>query len=140
MPGDGLIDSGWIDASRAPTGLQLTVPLEDPSGASSSLRLDAARTIEAVQVRVGIEGQGRLGDLGVELISPSGTRSVLMTAHNVFQTSTQVDGLLLASNAFNEEPAQGVWTLRVVDVNGRQARDASAQAILAHWSLRVYGR
>ena len=140
LPGDGLIDSGWIDASRAPTGLPLTVPLEDPSGASSSLRLDAARTIEAVQVRVGIEGQGRLGDLGVELISPSGTRSVLMTAHNVFQTSTQVDGLLLASNAFNEEPAQGVWMLRVVDVNGRQARDASAQAILAHWSLRVYGR
>ena len=93
-----------------------------------------------MQVRIGIEGQGRLGDLGVELISPSGTRSVLMAAHNVFQVSAQADGLLLASNAFNEEPAQGAWTLRVVDVNGRQARDANAQAILAHWSLRVYGR
>lgn len=143
LPGDGLTDSGWMDAiapSRAATGLQLAVPLQDPSGANSSVRFDAARTIEAVQVRVSIEGQGRLGDLGIELISPSGTRSVLMSAHNVFQTSTQVDGLLLASNAFNEEPAQGVWTLRVVDVNGRQAADASAQAVLAHWSLRVHGR
>ena len=65
-----------------------------------------------------------------------------MTAHNVFQVSAQADGLLLASNAFNEEPAQGTWTLRVVDVNGRQARDTDtdAQALLAHWSLRVYGR
>ena len=142
LPGDALIDSGWIAASGAAAGLPLAVPPGDPQGASSTLRLPAARTIEAVQVRMGIEGQGRLGDLGVELISPSGTRSVLMTAHNVFQVSAQADGLLLASNAFNEEPAQGTWTLRVVDVNGRQARDTDtdAQALLAHWSLRVYGR
>ncbi len=65
---------------------------------------------------------GVLGDLGIELVSPSGTRSVLMNAHNVFQKSETVVNLPLMSNAFNDEPAKGAWTLRVVDVNGRAGR------------------
>ena len=140
LPGNALVDSGWLDASAGAAGLKLAVPLEDPNGASSQITFAAARTIEAVQVRVTLDGSGLLGDLGIELVSPRGTRSVLMNAHNAFQQSGKVEGLLLASNAFNEEKADGVWTLRVVDVNGRQAKDASGQAILAHWSLRVHGR
>lgn len=137
-----IADSGWRDASPDPDGLELDVPLADPNGASSSITLPTVvkRTIEAVQVRVMIAGGGRLGDLGIELISPKGTRSVLLNAHNVLQKSQRAEALLLLSNAFNEEEAGGNWTLRIVDVNGREASDPTQQAILANWSLRVYGR
>ena len=133
LPGGQLIDSGWIDSNSGGA-----VPVGNPAGVTNSIVFADKRTIEAVQIRVTIDGDGRLGDLGIELVSPSGTRSVLMSPHNVFQTSETVVDLPLMSNAFNEEPAAGTWTLRVVDVNGRQ--DAGKQAILRTWSLRILGR
>jgi len=130
-----MLDSGWLDVNL---GAGLAVPVEDPAGAVSQIEFGSARTIEAVQVRLALGGDALLGDLGIELVSPSGTRSVLMNAHNAFQKSEVAPRLTLMSNAFNEEPAQGKWTLRVVDVNGRA--DASRQALLGGWSLRVHGR
>jgi subtilisin family serine protease len=132
-------DSGWIDAHDvSPHGLPAAVPVANPAGAASSIAFDAARTIEAVQVRVAIGGDALLGDLGIELVSPSGMRSMLMTAHNAFQNTKAVAELPLMSNAFNDENAKGEWTLRVVDVNGRG--DANRQAMLENWSLRILGR
>lgn len=133
LPGGQQLDSGWLDSNSG-----RTVPVGDPNGLTNSIAFADKRTIEAVQIRVTFDGDAILGDLGIELISPSGTRSVLMTAHNVFQASETVVDLPLMSNAFNEEPAAGIWTLRVVDVNGRQ--DATRQAYLRSWSLRVLGR
>ncbi|MGB6054082.1 MAG: S8 family serine peptidase [Burkholderiaceae bacterium] len=130
-----MADSGWIDSEAAPS---LPVPQDDPAGAVSKITFANPRTIEAVQVGVTIDGDARLGDLGIELVSPAGTRSVLMNAHNAFQKSTTAIKLTLMSNAFNEEKANGDWTLRVVDVNGRE--DAGRQALLRDWSLRVHGR
>ncbi|MEO7031113.1 MAG: proprotein convertase P-domain-containing protein, partial [Herbaspirillum sp.] len=137
LPGAGLIDSGWNDAAATDT-LNLVMPVGTKARVESNITFSPTRTVEAVQIRVTIAGTAPLGDLGIELISPSGTRSVLMTAHNAFQSATSVSHLLLLSNAFNEESTQGKWTLRVVDVNGRQ--DAVKQAILNNWSLRIYGR
>lgn len=126
--------SGWIDDLPGDT---LAIPVADAAGLTRTLAA-GARTIEMVQLRLALSGDASLGDLGIELISPSGTRSVLMNAHNAFQKTTVATQLTLASNAFNEESAQGVWTLRIVDVNGRG--DAARQARLDHWSLRILGR
>lgn len=132
-------DSGWLPASMDPDGLELTIPLENPDAPATHIDYAAAHTIEAVQVMVSIDGNAILGDLGIELISPQGTRSVLMNAHNAFQKSRTANNLLLMSNAFNQEKANGKWTLRVVDVNGRRSGGGD-EAILANWALRVYGR
>lgn len=142
LPGDGLIDGGWKDAAAADT-LNLNVPVGTKAGVESTISFDPTQTIETVQIRVTIAGTAPLGDLGIELISPSGTRSVLMTAHNAFQNSTSIEDLLLLTNAFNEESTQGIsnshtWKLRAVDVNGRH--DVNRQAILKNWSVRIYGR
>ena len=131
-----MADSGWIDSAAGRP--HLPVPAEVPEGATDSIQFAASRTVEAVQIRVTIDGDAVLGDLGIELVSPSGTRSVLMSAHNVFQKTNTVVNLPLMSNAFNDEPAKGAWKLRVVDVNGRQ--DTGNQALLRSWSLRVHGR
>ncbi len=132
-------DSGWLPATKDPDGLDLVIPQEDPNAPGSEIHYPGSHTIEAVQVTVSIDGNAILGDLGIELISPQGTRSVLMNAHNAFQKSRTANNLLLMSNAFNEEQANGKWTLRVVDANGRGSFGGD-EAILTNWALRVYGR
>ena len=135
-----IADSGWRCQRWIRTAWSWMCRWRIRTAPAAQISYAAARTIEAVQVRVMIRGNGRLGDLGIELISPKGTRSVLLNAHNVLQKSQQADTLLLLSNAFNEEEAGGNWTLRIVDVNGREATDPAQQATLVNWSLRVYGR
>lgn len=128
-----MASSGWMTDKPASA---LPIPVASAVGLTRAVAVDAM-TVEAVQLRLAIGGDARLGDLGIELISPSGTRSVLMTAHNAFQATTVASQLTLASSAFYDEPAHGTWTLRIVDVNGRG--DAGTQALLEHWSLRIYG-
>ncbi|MCP3713181.1 proprotein convertase P-domain-containing protein [Paraburkholderia sp. CNPSo 3274] len=69
-------------------------------------------------------------DLAIELVSPSGTRSVLQNAYNGFlNTSVEVGDWLLASNAFNGESAQGTWKLRFIDVDTRLGDPMLAQSV-----------
>lgn len=137
-----MVDSGWIDSSGvwldSAEVQSATVRPEDPNGLANSIEFTPVRTVEAVQVRVSVNGDAVLGDLGIELRSPTGTRSVLMNAHNAFQKTKGVVNLVLMSNAFNEEEAKGRWTLRIVDVNGRH--DTGKPAYPDKWSLRIHGR
>lgn len=76
-------------------------------------------------------------DLTVELISPAGTRSVLLKAYNVFsEKATDVLNFTFASNAFNEESARGARKLPLIDMNSRQG---SQPARLTFAMLRIYG-
>ena len=76
-------------------------------------------TIEALQLTLGL-GQANMGDMAVEVVSPAGTRSVLLNAFNVLTNSNaDVNNAVLASNAFNGESAQGVWHVRLIDVAQR---------------------
>ena len=71
-------------------------------------------------------------DLGVELYSPSGTKSILMNINSGIVDSKLDDDLLL-TNAFFEEKSIGKWTLKVID--GGQAQVGK----LIDWSLNVFG-
>jgi len=84
------------------------------------IQIDASvRTIEGVHVTLALRDVA-FGDLAVELISPSGTRSVLLNAFtNLPHERTSVREWTLTSYAFNDEAAQGEWKLRFVDVASR---------------------
>jgi hypothetical protein len=109
-------------------------PQEIPVGTASGVEIPFEVTdaipvskVEAVQVVV-ILNQAAPRDLAVELVSPSGTRSVLLQAYNVLQgTGIEIPSLTLASNTFLGESAKGVWKLRLIDVGHRA--DASPMAI-----------
>ncbi len=106
------------------TGLGVQIPVSAPG----------VSRIEAVQVSLKL-GHIRPGDLAVELISPAGTRSVLMNAYSLLaQDPTDVESYLLASYAFNEEPSNGIWTLRLIDVgkrdNAQPGRFQAAQLVV----------
>ena len=61
-------------------------------------------------------------DLGIHLVSPSGTESILNPAFNeVLAGNADLDWHLL-SNAFYGESPNGEWMLKVVDAAARRRR------------------
>lgn len=123
--------------------------------------------MEAVQVQVSLDHQ-RLPDLLIELVSPSGTRSVLLNPNNSlvgqsldrqqlgYVRTKGLRDMRMLSHKFYGESAQGEWQLAVTDVasgtrqgsllnrstNTRTTlteRNNSQPGQLLNWSLRVIG-
>lgn len=142
-------NTGWITGA-VPAAPANIVPDNSILGVSSTVTapsLGASNVVETVQVKVTttstapVAGQtacvtasvGCTGDIAIELTSPSGTKSILKTAMDGL-SSSNLAGMVLASNAFYGEPANGAWTVKVVD-----AWLSSANQTLTGVQLRVYG-
>ena len=115
---DGLGVFAESDPHRAETAL--AIPDHDGAGVSSRQAVEglpAGADIEAVQLRVEIDHPDP-GELGFELVSPSGTPSVLNPVFNrafAGWPGGDLDWTVL-SNAFYGEPPEGEWELNVIDV------------------------
>ena len=132
------------------------IPDASLTGATSTLAFEQDVIVEAVQVKLNID-HTRLRDLAIELISPSGTRSVLMSARTGWLGTTEggyTDTLML-SNHFYGESAKGEWQLKVIDTDkgnsftvgfnasiglvGFNRNNNAENGVLKDWSLRVIG-
>ncbi len=89
------------------------------------------RIIENVQIRVSVTHPFS-GDIGIELISPQGTKSTMLNTNNANNTANLADVTIL-SNAFYGESSVGVWTIRVLD--GLAGQTGS----LTNWKLNIIG-
>jgi len=120
-----------------PSGALLNLAITDSSavGATSTISVPggSVQFVEAVQIRVNVL-HPRIDQVGIELISPQGTHSLLKNAADgYFFASDFVDQVLL-SNAFYGENPVGSWTIKAVDpVGGGQG------GTLVNWAIRVYG-
>ncbi len=109
---------------------ELAIPDAGTQAVSDSVLVNRDLTVEAVQVKIDIDHE-RLSDLLIELVSPSGTRSILMSPRNNLvgrslyefigqelgeEASGYRDQLLL-SHKFYGEPAVGNWRLEVTDTS-----------------------
>ena len=127
-----LADTGFI-ASASP--LNLAIPDNSTVGATNTLNVPntpGVQFIEAVQIRVNVT-HTFTGDLGIELVSPKGTRSVLKNVRDQFGADQNLSNMVLLSNAFYGENPTGTWTIKVVD------GDAVDTGTLDNWAIRVYG-
>lgn len=112
------------------------IPDHDGGGLTSLHRVRELRpgaAIEAVQLRVEITHEDPK-ELGFELISPSGTASVVNPVFNgAFDSwmGTDLDWTIL-TNAFYGEPTEGEWTLKVIDAKRGKS------GVLKAWSLIFY--
>ena len=88
-------------------------------------------TVEAVQLDLQI-AHSYLGNLSIVLVSPSGTRSVLLTPFGLYDDDVDFDANLL-SNAFYGEAAAGDWQLQIYDL---MQQDTGS---LVSATLNVYG-
>jgi subtilisin-like proprotein convertase family protein len=105
-------------------------------GASNTLAVPAnpVQVVEAVQIKVSVK-HPFTGDLGIELMSPTGTRSVLKNIRDGFSFSgvANLSNMVLLSNAFYGENPSGFWTIKIVD------GAAADVGNLTNWQIRVFG-
>ncbi|MBE0365718.1 hypothetical protein PULV_b0357 [Pseudoalteromonas ulvae UL12] len=138
------------------TQVNAEIPDATLAGVQSNIQVEQALTVESVQVKLNID-HTRLRDLAIELVSPSGTRSVLMSARTGLLAGNDggyTDSVML-SNHFYGEQAQGNWTLNVIDTDkgtsytlgynpslgliGFNSRNNAVAGLLKDWSIRVFG-
>ena len=100
---------------------------------SSTLTVDNyVEFIEFVEINIHFE-HDYFGDLRVELVSPSGTSSLLTIPRNVYLSNPVNSSFRFGSAAHLGENSAGTWTLKVSD---HILYDAG---ILHEWNLKVYG-
>ncbi|WP_258377049.1 S8 family serine peptidase [Pseudomonas soli] len=112
---------------------------------STSLQMDAGLNVEHVEIDLDAS-VGRLGDLTVTLVSPDGTRSILLErtgkvpqgmagASDADMGSTRSGAFkysFMSTRDWGERSA-GTWTLEVKDATNGQP------VTLNNWALRLYG-
>ncbi|HHI5005288.1 TPA: S8 family peptidase [Vibrio parahaemolyticus] len=140
---------------------EVSVPDASLAGGSSNIAITDDITVESVQVKLTLE-HSRLPDLAIELVSPSGTRSVLQTPRNglvgqsLDPNITGYENQLMLSNQFYGENAKGEWTLRAIDTNGDEVfsfiayfnssaiydvpmANNAKPGVIKNWSMRIFG-
>jgi len=126
-------NTGWITSGV----ISLAIPDNSITGVSPTLAVSTLGTsniVETVQLKVSTTntGSGYAGDLGIELTSPSGTKSILKNIKDGL-ASSNLSGMVFASNAFYGETSTGTWTIKVVD------GWAVGTQTLTNVQIRVYG-
>lgn len=109
------------------------IPDNDPRGASVAMNLDKKGIVQRVVTMVDIT-HPFIGDLRVEILSPSGKTAIIhdrggFDQDNLVKTyDSQIDPEL---QAFVGQPAEGNWILRVMDLSRLD------KGIINKWNMRV---
>lgn len=120
---------------------QLAIPDNSPNFVTTTLAVNASGLsgVEFVDVTI-TSDHPQFGELGLALVSPSNTVSLLAVPHSCVANEAAVPcGPMLASgNRFGVarllgEPANGTWTLRVLD------QGAGNSGTIQSWSITIYG-
>lgn len=109
------------------------IPEYSATGLSSSVTVSDNLRIEAVQVQFKV-AHNNIADLGVELISPSGTKSMIINMRNSLTGISGYDNEIFLSNAFFHERSNGTWTLKVYDGGSNDITGT-----LTSWGVNIIG-
>lgn len=141
--------SEWVGVgsyadTETPTSLALPVPDNSVTGATVTIEVTDQMVLEGAQLKFSVSNpEMRLGfatvdgyfqttagiDLAIEVTSPAGTKSVLLSSKQAltlpaltedffFQRGYILNDSVFLTNAFYGESAQGTWTIKVLDANG----------------------
>ena len=121
----------YREATTTSGTLALAIPDKSATGVSHSLSVSNNYTIESIQITLSTN-HTYIGDLGVQLTSPSGTTSRILLVNSNIKQSGLTDFLML-TNAFYGESSSGTWTLKVVD------GAATDTGNITKWSIKVNG-
>ena len=120
-------ESAWTESAD----LTSAIPDNSATGVSNTLSVSTNVTIEGVQIKLNVT-HPEVSDVGVELTSPGGTKSVLIPINSQIQ-GANISDWILSSNAFYGENSQGDWTIKLID------GAASSTGTLTGWDIRFYG-
>lgn len=111
--------------------LNLSIPDNSATGVRHGMNVTHALKVESVQIKVNIN-HPFIGNLGVELTSPSGTVSKILLVNSNIKDRGLYDYTLL-TNAFYGEASRGTWSIKVVD--GARNNTGSLES----WELKING-
>lgn len=125
------LESAWFELTQA-----ADIPDNDLSGLDQTLRVQGLASdanIEAIVVEIDWQHEFP-NDLGVHLISPAGTRSVISQVFNETLAVKNIGTFTwrMLTNAFYGEDPIGDWRLEIFDA------DSGDVGQLFSWRLRVY--
>ncbi len=122
-------------------GLQRTVTIADSLIAETAVVTVTIKGLVAQTLSGNDNHKIDASDYLIELISPAGTKSIVLTPLNAYRTSYDMIELPLATHAFYGENTAGTWTLKVTDVdqNPQNRIQHVGEGKLTEWSLRLYG-
>jgi subtilisin family serine protease/subtilisin-like proprotein convertase family protein len=122
--------------------LPAVIPDGTHTGISRSVNLNFVdmNIVESVQVKVKVTHE-LSGQVGVELTSPSGTKSILLNINNallmpyenIYAPDEDLD-VTLTSHAFYGENVNGIWTIKLID-----GQADTVQGSFDRWSINVLG-
>jgi len=138
------------------TTANVEIPDASLVGTQSIISNEKELTVESVQVKLNID-HSRLRDLSIELISPSGTRSILMSARTGLLGGNDggyTDAVMLNTHFYGEQ-AKGDWIIKVLDTDkgtsytlgynqqigliGFNSQNNEVAGVLKDWSIRIFG-
>lgn len=135
LPMGNLIQTNpnWNISSFDSGVLSKTIPDRSASGVSDSISISTNINVEQVQIQVNFT-HPRSGEIGLELTSPNGTKSIIKYVNDSFL----IDGdsnlsMKFLANAFYGESSQGTWTLKAID--GKTGNNG----ILTRWKMNILG-
>ncbi|MEE9913753.1 MAG: S8 family serine peptidase [Deltaproteobacteria bacterium] len=93
----------------------LAIPDNTADGVTQTIGVTDDLTIENFFLDIAID-HPNTGEIGIEVTSPQGTRSILLNIRSGLKTGLNAKGgVIMAGNAFYGENTKGIWTLKVVD-------------------------
>ncbi len=129
------VNTNWVPDSG---GISRAIPDNSATGVTDTLNVTNDYIIEAIQIKVSITHE-YVENLGIELTSPSGTKSIITNINSAVLDSNLSNAIFL-SNAFYGEESKGIWTLKVID-GARTNSDGSVNKVgtLTNWKINVFG-
>lgn len=172
MPAQVITDWNMLGTQAGDASLDLAIADNSAEGAVQTLEITDDVRIEGVQFAFDVANaelrsdawpsQTTAGiDLAIEVTSPSGTKSVLLSSKQAIVdpafdfASGYAEGYILKnavflSNAFYGESAKGTWTVRLVDTNGANLNVTNSfwpegyvnnaqPSVLEGFGIRIFG-
>jgi len=110
--------------------INVTAPAASAAGVVRTLAVIEAWSVESVQVK--LSERTCTGNIGIELTSPSGTKSILWNINSGLLEASTTNHVLL-SNAFYGESSAGTWSLKLI------SGTANCTPTLVQWQLNISG-
>lgn len=128
------VNVGPVVTAEASAVPNAPIPDNHPAGVSNSVAIAEKITIEQVEITFTAGDHPNWTELEVELIAPSGTRSILAEPVPIAASSPAYDNWQYTSVRHWGENSEGVWTLVVRDLGSR-----AGSGNFESWKLTVYG-
>lgn len=110
----------------------VAIPDDSATGVTNTVSVPDNLRIEGVRLRLKVD-HDNVGDLGVELTSPSGTKSIIINMRNSLVGQVDYDNEIFLSNAFYQERSNGTWRIKIIDGG------STFSGNLVSWGLQIIG-